>query len=156
MTTLHLGVIDVPYANYPTKSGGRKNKKVQSGTQTTGDVAEWLENKYHVMRVFYELHKSDIDQVLSDVLRRSFSEALATGRTPKFDMREAMDVLEKMFRRFIDSREMERIGYHGVPTRAAIEGINHRMKDPYTGQRRPSFKDTGLYEQAFKAWMTRD
>ena len=42
---LHLGVLDVPY-----KQGSN------SSPETTGDVAEILENRYHPIEIFYEEH----------------------------------------------------------------------------------------------------
>jgi len=49
---LHLGVHDHPYVG---KSG-----------VTTGDVAEWLEGKYHVMEVFAGTYIDEISDAMAD------------------------------------------------------------------------------------------
>ncbi len=63
--TLHLGVIDIPYsdASYTAAPKGRKIGRArrgkitapppQSNHKTTGDVAEILEAKYHIMETFF-------------------------------------------------------------------------------------------------------
>ena len=62
---IHLGVVDQQYFKeksnkVPQARKGRKNKlvkpKVNSGEQSTGDVAEWLEKKYSVMQGFVDIH----------------------------------------------------------------------------------------------------
>ena len=71
--------------------------------------------------------------------------------------------IEASFKQFLDSQEIERIGYPGVPTQAALDGVRTSYKNP-TGNknkrgkrvkhpRRPSFIDTGLYEDSMKAWI---
>ena len=62
--------------------------------------------------------------------------------------------LETAFRIFIDQQEMD--GKPGVPTAAALKGVNHRLMHPYakSNPARVSFRDTGLYEASFRAWMT--
>jgi hypothetical protein len=52
-------------------------------------------------------------------------------------------------------QEIESMGLRGVPTKAALKGINHRLRHPYrkSNPRRPSFVDTGLYVASFRAWM---
>ena len=48
MAVLHFGVVDLPYGD--TASGNAPKK----GAETTGDVAEILEAKYHVIELFYQ------------------------------------------------------------------------------------------------------
>jgi hypothetical protein len=66
-----------------------------------------------------------------------------------------MGKIEQRFRDFISLREVERVGIPGVPTKAALRGISHRLLHPYarSNQRRPSFRDTGLYMNSFRAWV---
>ncbi|MFK2871852.1 hypothetical protein IR203_24655, partial [Salmonella enterica subsp. enterica serovar Weltevreden] len=45
MITFHLGVIDIPYEDENT---------------TTGDVAEYLEEKYQIMQTFFDRYGNDI------------------------------------------------------------------------------------------------
>jgi hypothetical protein len=62
--------------------------------------------------------------------------------------------LKTWFTRFIDSQAMDGLGVNGVPTQAALDGVNHRMADPYKRRPpRPSFRDTGTFEDAFMAWI---
>jgi len=158
--TLHLGVIDQPYTSY---DGGKKaanpkrrGKKVVPATKaqrtvTTAQVARWLEDRYHVMEVFYE-----VDGGVQDALRESVLDAMENvlmgapvGANPFL---EATSEIQKRFKQFISNRTMETLGYPGVPTRAALMGVNSRLKKR-RGKRRPSFRDTGLYQASFMAWV---
>lgn len=142
MTTLHLGVADVPYQI------GRNGK-------TTGDVAEILEAKYHVMERFWNRHGPDfVDGLVAGQVQAM--EAAITGRPVTVDTRSVLSEMQHEFRRFISTREVERVGIKGVPTQAALKGVSHRRKHPYAGRnpRRPSFRDSGLYMASFRAWIT--
>ena len=147
MTTLNLGIIDVPYTDHDGDASGT----------ATGDIAGWLEEKYHIMRIFYEMHSDEIADYISGEVEGQLENILVGGRTTdgvlKINIDGAMGNIESRFRKFLDAREMEGVGYPGVPTKAALDGINHRFKNPYTGKRRPSFIDTGLYQKSFKAWV---
>ena len=70
------------------------------------------------------------------------------------------------FKQFLAMRQIEGFGIPGVPTQAALNGVNHRFKNPrgkWTGKgkdrkfqrnpRRPSFIDTGMYQASSKAWF---
>lgn len=152
---LHLGVVDLPYSNPPTK---RHRSKVPRGAETTGDVAGWLETRYHVMENFYELHKDDIAADLEDGLAGAL-ENILTGAAPFTNnpFGSAESKIEERFRDFLTNREMETIGYPGVPTQAALDGVSHRFKNPYKKRApRPSFIDTGLYQSSEKTWITVD
>jgi hypothetical protein len=147
--TLHLGVVDVPYAQ-PAPGAVGHNKP--PGSQTTGDVAEWLEAKYHVMEIFAELHKDDIDEALADSAAGALENLLMGSPVGADAFGAGQSKIEDAFRKFIDTKEMERLGYPGVPTKAALKGVNHRLKRK-RGPSRPSFQDTGLYEANFAAWV---
>lgn len=154
MTILHLGVIDIPYANAPKKNRRRSGSP---GTQTTGDVAGWLEDRYHVMEVFFEEKKDLIAEDLEGSLQGALESVLmGAGNIGNLDpVGTAMTDIEDRFKTFLSSQEIEKIGIAGVPTQAALDGVNHRLKHPYkkSNPRRPSFIDTGLYESSFKAWI---
>lgn len=141
--TLHLGVADVPYAN-------------AKEAVTTGDVATWLERKYHLFEIFYELHKDRIAELLADVLRGEIQRAMMGGPRPNLSLAAANTEIEDMFRKFLSTQEVEKLGYPGIPTEAALKGVSHRLKHPYAkgNPRRPSFIDTGLLESAFRSWVT--
>jgi hypothetical protein len=137
---LHLGVLVQPY----------RGKGL-----TTGDVAGFLEHKYGVMGTFFQVHEKDVIEALEGSMLGAF-EALV--------MRQYVDPwgrgtqkIEQAFRTFISSREAERVGIPGTPTKAALRGVNHRLAHPYAraNARRPSFRDTGMYMNSFRAWVDR-
>lgn len=151
MTILHLGVIDIPYANAPRPKG------TKAGSQSTGDVAGWLENKYGIMQRFGEVKAG----VISDALAHDVAGSLETmmmGGPSRLHFGTATGKIEDSFRQFLSSQEVEKIGIAGVPTAAALSGISHRFKNPRRKggkrrARRPSFLDTGLYSRSFRSWI---
>lgn len=161
---LHFGVIDVPYvANEPeAKTKGRakrgaKAKRVKASPDqtTTGDVAEILEEKYGIMEAFFENNENAIAGFLEEGLKGTV-ENLFTGAPATNDpFGSGTSKIEEAFKDFLSTREAERVGIEGTPTRAALRGVNHRLKHPYAkgNPRRPSFIDTGLYQTSFKAWV---
>jgi hypothetical protein len=141
--TLHLGVVVQPYR---TKS--RKVKAV-----TTGDVAGYLEEKYGVIAIFYRTRGTDIVKALENSMGGALESLLMGQRIDPYA--KAMSAIQNSFKQFISSKEVERCGIAGVPTQAALLGVNHRLAHPYakSNPRRPSFVDTGLYLSSFRAWM---
>lgn len=156
MTVLNLGVVDVGYTD-------------SEGSVTTGDVAGWLEDRYHIMRTFLELNEGFIGQCLIDAASGAI-ESIAQGRpvpglnaelNTRLDARQLFgssvnERIEERFRDFLDAGEMNRYLPPTQQSQAAAQGINHRKKNPNTGQGRQAFIDTGLYQAAFRAWMTGD
>jgi len=158
--TLHLGVIDQPYTSYdggrkaanPKRRGKKAPPKAKGvRTVTTAQVATWLEDRYHIMEVFYEA-----DSGVLPLLRESVQDAMENvlmgapvGANPFL---EATSEIQARFKKFISNRTMETLGIPGVPTAAALRGVNSRMKKN-RGPRRPSFRDTGLYQASFMAWV---
>jgi len=146
--TLHLGVDVQPYVEAPSEG----QKKATASTVTTGDVAEFLEAKYHVMEIFFEAHSEEIGEFITDSLAGTI-EDLVTGASPDQDpFGEVGEKIKSLFTKFIDSKEMDKLGYPGVPTAASIKGVRSRFKkrlDPG----RPSFQDSSLYEDSFMAWI---
>lgn len=137
---LHLGVTDIPYAN---------------GKETTGDVATILEAKYHVMELFVEELGHDVigkafEESAKNAVEDLFSGAPAASLSLTLD---ATEEIQTAFRIFIDQRELDGV-VPGVPTQAALKGVNHRLKRPSVkgNPERPSFKDTGLYQASMRAW----
>ena len=172
MTTLHLGVVDVPYTSGPVAArrivrrvGKRRDETLYeetydlpaSGQATTGDVARWLEDKYHVMESFFETHNQDI----ADDLAESMKGALETLLMSPLHIETvnpfaaAAQQIENRFRKFLSEGEVEHLGIPGVPTQAALEGRSARFKSGFTKghKRRPSFIDTGLYEASERVWV---
>lgn len=154
---LHLGVVDVPYVDKEAPAAQRKRIKAgkppAANELTTGDVAEILEDKYHVMEVFYEVHKDDIAKDLEKSVEGALETIMMSGPSDVDPFGDATSKIDERFTDFLTNREMEKLGYPGVPTQAALDGVNHRLKHPYAAKnkRRPSFVDTGLYLASFKS-----
>lgn len=157
MTKLHLGVVDVPYTEAPEEPGKKRRKKKSRAPPTTGDVAEWIEDKYHVIENFYRINEQGIASSLENSLAGALESVMMGAPVDQFlgagaAFATATNEIEDCFRNFIDTKGMDALGYPGVPTKAAIKGIRSRFKkrrDPG----RPSFQDTGLYEASFKSWV---
>ena len=157
---LHFGVIDIPYIQgekrLPTQKQLKKWRRTSKGTSQgtwTGDVAEFLEAKYHVIEVFYEVHQDEIAEAVVSSLTGTL-EALANGAPPQINaFGTAESKIKVLFSDFLTNKEMDDLGYPGVPTKASLEGVSHRFKNRRGKPGRPSFVDTGLYENAFLAWV---
>lgn len=137
--TLHLGVLDQPYADSPARS--------------TGDVAEILEAKYGVMEAFWRVHGQQGADALADSAAGALESLMMGHRADPFA--HGCQVIQDMFKDFISSGEAEQVGIPGTPTKAALKGVSHRRKHPYrsSNPRRVSFRDTGLYVGDFRAWV---
>ncbi|HAU5795890.1 hypothetical protein ACFX4S_09060 [Kosakonia sp. YIM B13605] len=136
MITFHLGVIDIPYEDENT---------------TTGDVAEYLEEKYQIMQTFFDRYSNDISDLMSNDLAASLENMMA-GAPPSNDpLAESMSRIHDLFVAFLDNQEMD--GMPGVPTRRALLGISKRFKEK-RGEPRASFIDTGTYQAAMRAWVS--
>jgi len=157
---LLLGVQDVVYTD-------------AEGTTTTGKVAEYLENDYHVMRTFVELHETEIGEHLASEFAGAI-EDLAQGKPVHLDALGPMHKIEEGFRDYLDRGEWESTS--GQVIQAAREGISHRFKS-VSGKTvsarsiasgkvkakgmvlkrnrgpRKAFIDTGLYQASFAAWI---
>lgn len=164
VTILRLGVIDLPYVDResPAQQNARVRRERKSGnverstsTVTTGDVAEILEEEYHVMEVFFEATQTDIGDYLAESLAGALETVLQQrpGSLGPDPYKAAEAPIKERFDDFIANGEIEALGIKGVPTKAAIDGVNHRLKRPYakSNPRRPSFVDTGLYLASFAA-----
>jgi hypothetical protein len=139
--TLHLGVLVMPYDT-------RKKRVV-----TTGYVAEKLEERYGVMQKFFDVDNKFVIGQLENSLEGALESMLMGRSIPPFAA--ANSAIEARFRDFIASKRAEQVGIPGTPTQAALMGVNHRRKHPYSRKnpRRPSFRDTGLYMTCFRAWV---
>lgn len=161
MTTLHLGINDVPYVDFdeaPKKIAKAKRGKANklrkpkdSGTgQTTGDIAEILEAKYGIMQTFADRHLPEIADSLADSMAGALESLMSGAPASHSPFGEATDEIAQKFRAFLDNKEMD--GMPGVPTKAALDGVNHRLKGK-RGPPRPSFIDTGQYQAHFQDWI---
>ena len=153
MPKLMLGVVDVAYSD-------------KDGAATTGDVAGYLEDEYHVMRTFLEVYEDKIGEFLADAMAGEI-ESLAQGK-PVAVFGKGIDTalgdrvisgqsvngkIEEAFRDFLDAGEWRQIS--GQKIEAADQGVNHRKKQPYASNNkaRAAFVDTGLYQASFRAWL---
>lgn len=161
MPVLHLGVVEqfyqTPSAPAPKKIGKKpRRRRASRGTISTGDVAEILEAKYHIFELFWELHQGDI---VNDIMQ-SYEGAMETfllGGPLNLDPGgAATSKIEDRFKQMLSQRELDSLGYPGIPTAAAQAGKSSRFKRGYTKNRtpRPSFIDTGLMQASAKAWIS--
>lgn len=160
MPVLHLGVIDVPYVQPPPK---RRRRRIRAGQVTTGDVATWLENRYHIMEVFYEEHRDDVVGAAIDESLQGAIESVMLGAPPALDpFGTATSKIEDALKQFIVTGEMDRLGYPGVPTKASQLRASGRRRGARfksasatgTGAAAVSFYDSGLYESSVRAWIS--
>jgi hypothetical protein len=172
MPVLHLGVVDVPYANEGrdppvrvTKKGRlhkgtarRLARQAQSGEGGTGaatttvDVAKLLEKKYGLFTAFYE----DNEQHIADALAHGMSGALEdlfAGAPLRDPFAEINEELTAGFKQWLAQGEVESLGIHGVPTQAAMERRSGRFKNKRGPTQRPSFIDTGIMEGSLAVWV---
>lgn len=160
---LHLGVIDLPYTSY---TGGKKAadpkrrgkgappvRGTRSRSVTTTQVAGWLEDRYHIMEVFYEAD-GGVQALLTESVNSAIENILMGAPGAADPFLEGTSEIQARFKAFLSNRVMEGMGIPGVPTQAAIDGIRSRRKKASAkGARRPSFIDTGLYQSSFVAWV---
>jgi hypothetical protein len=132
-----VGVIDIPH--------------LDDGL-TTGDLAEILEGKYDLFRGFVEANLEEIADKMAESLEGSVENILAGGPVAENPYAEAMDWIRARFQKFLDSGESETIGMIGVPTGAALAGVNRRLS-ARRGPRRESFIDSGLLRATLIAWF---
>lgn len=163
MPTIHLGVVELPYFDAPAIRDAPKNAKRRQPSprsnaphsKTTGDVAEFLEAKYHIMETFYELNQDVIEADLLSSLEGALQN-IAAGMPPQSVnvSAEAASTTEQAFRDWLSNRGMDATSTPGVPTRAAMRGVSHRFSHPYARRgSRPSFIDTGLYQSSMRMWI---
>ena len=143
MTTLHLGVVDVAYSS---DDGAGK---------TTGDVAGYLEDRYHIMRVFLENHEKFIGNTLADAVAGAIESMVQGKPGATLDLKGAAGKVEERFRDYLSSGELARMLPASQQSQAAAAGVNHRKITPYAkaNKARAAFIDTGLYQASFRAWV---
>ena len=148
---LALGVIDIPYGH--AHGNGKDNPNI-----TTGDVAEILEANYGIMGKFFELHEDEITGKVADVFSGMIEDQIME-RPINFGELVDLSSLKSVFQSMIIDQELDGI-VGGVPTKASMDrSVNHRKKKGVNldrkgkGVSRPSFYDTHLYADSFKAWI---
>ena len=155
--TLHLGVVELPYTNSTEFDRYHHAMKKALGEgysrhMTTGDVADLLEARYHPMEHFVQLHGQEVADNMASSMAGAL-ESLMMGAPATIDpLGTATGKIKEGFARMLESGELERMGYPGLPTDAALKRQSLRFKDKKNPRRRPSLIDTGLYQSSFKAW----
>ena len=139
MTIIHLGVIDHPYTD-------------GEGGASTGDVAEILEGKYGVMQGFVDLHGDKIAESLTDSLQGAIESLMAGSPVTIDPFGSAVNAIKDQFNGYLEREEVALTGASGVPTESAKMGASKRFKRK-KGPARPSFIDSGQYQNAFTAWV---
>jgi len=155
LPVLHLGVSDIPYVTKPTP----RQNKVTPGTVTTGDVAGWLEDKYHVIEIFAQEHAQDMARDFENSIAGAMEGLLMGGPSNLDPFGAATSKIEERMKDFITNDELAKLGYPGVPTKAALDRASGKKRSSRKKSARKSnapavsFYDTGLYQSSMKAWV---
>lgn len=135
---LNLGVLDVGYTAGTTPT-------------TTAKVARILEDQYHVMESFYELHKREIHEALNDAVLGAVGDMLADAQ-PRFNL--PLDTIKRQFNDYLDSGEWEQVSGQYIEAAHNRHRVHHRDGSTEMSRRsNRAFVRTGLYEQSFRAWI---
>ena len=135
---LHLGEDEVGYDYNPNK--------------TTGEVAEVLEKKYHIMETFFDTYSQPVADDLANEMAARLERLMAGDQRLASPLAGIGVRIEARFREFLWSYQAEAVGIPGTPTQWALEGRTNRRGAPRTG-RRQSFVDTKAYKDNFRAWV---
>jgi hypothetical protein len=137
---VELGVIDMPY-DYGEEPG-----------KTTHQVAVELEERYQLFTHFFNTYRDEIFTAVSEEIQLGLINHIKYGAP--FDQEDIiLGEVVRSFNIFLEREEMAGLGVRGVPTSAALRGVNSRLKKE-KGQRRPSFIDGGLLKANFIAWIS--
>jgi len=141
---LNLGVIDQLYEN----------------GVATGKVANILEAEYGIMGIFAAQNLQYIADQLAQSITDNLEQIVQTGNLPTGlnIFAQGENNIAQKFRAFLDANGT------GIVTKASTIGISKRFKDagntkglrvnmPGSAQVRPSFIDTGLYQNSMRAWI---
>jgi hypothetical protein len=165
MAKVELGFINTPYTDITIhrpmtaarEESRRPRRRHFRKTMTAEDIGAILEDKYHILDVFWKLHQKDVLAVLRETILSRIKRML-TGRSTISDRtftgvaKPAFKDIEKAFRNFLDKKEMDALGIPGVPTKASLIGTTGgKFKTLRPG--RPSFVATGIYRASFRVWI---
>lgn len=146
---LNLGVIDIPRQEF------NEGKPVKTETPLMmSDLADILEEEYHIFEHFWQAHHEEISEdIVSAFAQQLWGNRKTASQNVQF-LQRALSEAKHRFTRFLTMKEMDGIGYPGIPTQASLAGVNHRMEHPYAKRPpRPSFVDTSQYLASFIAWI---
>jgi hypothetical protein len=150
---LHFGVTEMPYSHSENQGKVKKGRtKGQARLSTTGDVAEKLEEKYGIFALFWEHNADKIVDLLGEGLAGSFESLLMGAPPPSNVFQSGNAEVDRLFREWLSSGAIEKLGVPGIPTKAALARRSSRFKSKRGPSQRPSFIDTGLYESSERSW----
>jgi hypothetical protein len=148
-----LGVLDIDHPNSPDGNF---------------EVAKDLEETYRLFSTFAEWNLKTISTEIVNAIDSNFENIVNTGQINTGIFKQATDYIEGDFRGFLDSSIIEGMGISGVPTQAALVGVRTKFKKGSAkdwvkgkrpefygifGTRRPSFIDSGVIRESFRAWV---
>jgi hypothetical protein len=123
--------------------------------KTTGEVAEELEEKYHIVETFWAQEEDNFVELIEEAFADDIEDIMQMAHVPKrrgISDKET-DKIEAKFRQNLSQRRYDGV-ISGVPTIAAQRGVSHLRQHPYAKRGpRPSFIDTGMYQRSFRAWV---
>lgn len=117
--------------------------------KTPQEVADALEKRYKLFSTFAEEKKEEIAEILSKGMEEVIQHLFETGED--LGISGVAVGVEELFADFIQFSEAEEV-IEGTPTDRALRGYK-TLRYPHEGQRRPSFYDTGLLVEKFRAWV---
>lgn len=117
--------------------------------KTPQQIADALEKRYKLFSGFAEEKEAEIAEILAEGMEEVISHLLATGED--IGLSGVAVGVEELFADFIQLYEAEYV-IEGTPTGRALSGYKS-LRYPHKGNRRPSFYDTGLLVQKFRAWI---
>ncbi len=155
---LVLGVLEQAYSD--AKSGG---------ATTTGEVAEILEKRYHVMETFYDVNQEKIKKWITESMQKIIEAKFQGAPVDRNPFLMVTQKIQNEFKTFLLSRQMEHL--FGQLTQAEAEyfltktggftgrgskGYSKRFQKPGAKRKsRPAFIDTGLYMASFRSWINK-
>lgn len=161
---LHFGQIVLPYIGKPERKQGKFKSRQERQPPTSIQVAERLEEKYHLKEVFFNAHKKKIAFFYQQALLDALNDAIHGGYVPndlnvlfmKANHSTAQSFRDAINKRWFDNR------INGVPTGRSLRGESSRFKGGFTRKKingkfvivsRPSFYDTQLYSKSSVNWV---
>jgi hypothetical protein len=143
MSTLHFGFEPTPYPD----------------GDTADKIARILEDEYGIVEHFRDFNQDLISELMHEAMMDHDEELMSTGRIE-------LPAIEDLFKQFLNSNEMAKLGVGGVPVRASRRKVKvgeyrrrGRWVKGYTrlgATMRSSFVKTGTYRDSFRAWIEVD
>lgn len=154
---LNLGFEPFPYTTKSSRTrtklpkGARIAKGYGEG-KNSAEVAKELEERYELVDTFYLGIEEDLAFALEEFYEEEIETIMMEKPPKKIPSDKMTKKIEREFRQYLQKEE------HGIHTLAAQRGVSHLLPQPYSRKNRPrpSFIDTGLYMQSFRAWVEED